>query len=148
MTSNTTVVTLDALSDFAQSLLDSIPEVPSATIFYLGGDLGVGKTTFVTALAGVLDIGEVITSPTFVIQKSYPIAQHSRFSQLIHIDAYRLDSGDDLEKLRSHEYFADPSNLICIEWYTNITSALPGAGVYIDIAIVDAATRSFTVSVV
>ena len=40
-------------------------------ILALTGELGAGKTVFVKGLARGLGITEIITSPTFVIVKSY-----------------------------------------------------------------------------
>ncbi len=44
-----------------------------AIVVGLYGDLGSGKTTFTQAVAKLLNINEYVTSPTFVIQKRYPI---------------------------------------------------------------------------
>ena len=35
---------------------------------------------------------------------------------MIHIDAYRLESYKDLQKIRIEEYLEDKENLIFIEW--------------------------------
>ena len=50
-------------------------------VLLLHGSLGAGKTSLVQGIGKALGIDE-ITSPTFVISKSYP--------GLIHVDAYRL----------------------------------------------------------
>jgi tRNA threonylcarbamoyladenosine biosynthesis protein TsaE len=50
-------------------------------VLLLHGTLGAGKTSLVQGIGKALGIDE-ITSPTFVISKSYP--------GLIHVDAYRL----------------------------------------------------------
>ena len=62
-----------------------------ATVVGLFGDLGSGKTTFSQALGKSLNINEVMTSPTFVIEKRYNLI-NNKYSKLIHIDAYRLEN--------------------------------------------------------
>lgn len=93
--------------------------VDKATVVFLSGDLGSGKTTATKAMAKVLGIEEDITSPTFVILKRYEIDSRvldGKFSNLIHIDAYRLKSYEELVKIKFEEYLADEKNLILIEW--------------------------------
>jgi len=95
-----------------------------ATIVALNGQLGSGKTTFVQAVARELGIAATVTSPTFVIMKKYKL-NTTHFKTLIHIDAYRLESGDDLNALEFADIVADPGNLILIEWADNVKSGLP-----------------------
>jgi tRNA threonylcarbamoyladenosine biosynthesis protein TsaE len=96
----------------------------SATVVALSGELGVGKTTLTQAIARELGVGENIISPTFVIMKSYKI-QNGPFKTLVHIDAYRLDSVKELERLGWAELIADPKNLILIEWPERVLEATP-----------------------
>ena len=93
-----------------------------ATILALKGDLGSGKTTFTQYLAKHFNIKEKVNSPTFVIQKRYEIKNNTnsskigKFDRLIHIDAYRLETGKELENLDWEELHSNPKNLILIEW--------------------------------
>ena len=95
--------------------LKSITNKDKATVVYLQGDLGSGKTTFTKNLCKQLDLNIDITSPTFTILKSYEFPIEN-FKKLIHIDAYRLESYKDLQKIRIEEYLEDKENLIFIEW--------------------------------
>lgn len=97
-----------------------------ACVVALHGELGAGKTTFVQYVADELGITAAVTSPTFVIQKTYPISDGTHgFHTLVHIDAYRLAGAADLAVLDWEETIADPGNLICIEWAARVESALP-----------------------
>ena len=121
--------------------------VPHSTATTLGfrGDLGAGKTTFTKAIAKVVGVAETITSPTFVILKNYKITQPTtHFTTLTHIDAYRLDSGDELEKLKFNELLTDSDRLIIVEWPENVTSALPNNTQYIDFSVLDEQSREIT----
>ena len=104
-----------------------------ATITGLSGDLGAGKTAFVKCVAKELGIKEVVTSPTFVIMKIYQIDLVGMknipvidfpWKQLIHIDAYRLERGEELEALKFSELVKDRDNLILIEWPENVMKIL------------------------
>lgn len=91
----------------------------SATVVGLEGELGSGKTTFVQLAARRLGISDPVQSPTFVIMKSYRIPLSPRvwpWRRLMHIDCYRLSSGEDLLKLGWRDLAADAANLIMIEW--------------------------------
>ena len=96
-----------------------------AVIVGLFGDLGSGKTAFTQEIGKLLQVREVITSPTFVIEKIYQLDGKNNFKNLIHIDAYRLDSGKELTSLGFKEISEDSNNLILIEWPELVADILP-----------------------
>ena len=81
-------------------------------LILLNGDLGAGKTVLVQGIAQSLGI-EGVTSPTFVISKSYKGAL-----PLIHVDVYRLlDSGKAALFLDDLDLDSDRENSVTIiEW--------------------------------
>ena len=119
------IATLSELQDIAREILSRCTQKDTAQVIALSGDLGAGKTAFTKQLASVLGIPEEITSPTFVIMKSYSIPAHTFLKTLIHIDAYRIESDDEMSVLKFDELLKDPANLICIEWPEKIESVLP-----------------------
>jgi tRNA threonylcarbamoyladenosine biosynthesis protein TsaE len=103
-----------------------------ATIVALSGDLGAGKTTFTQALAQELGISETIQSPTYVLMKNYPIsppAGGGRFTNFIHIDAYRLEKPEEFSALKPDSFLSDPANLVVIEWPERVEGQLPAPDV-------------------
>ncbi len=131
---------LTETENFAKEFLNNLKPSESATVVGLSGDLGSGKTTFVQAVARLLGVAEKVNSPTFVLMKRYTL--HSiRYTSLIHIDAYRLENGSDLEKLRISEIFAEPKNLVFIEWPEIVQSALPKNIQILKFRFVDETTR-------
>ncbi|MBL4644606.1 MAG: tRNA (adenosine(37)-N6)-threonylcarbamoyltransferase complex ATPase subunit type 1 TsaE [Candidatus Pacebacteria bacterium] len=114
-----------------------------ATVVALHGDLGAGKTTFAQSMARALGITESVVSPTFLIQKRYSL-EGQVFSNVIHIDAYRLKSAEQLEVLDWEELTNDPSNLILIEWPENITDLLAPETKHIYFEYIDEVTRSIS----
>lgn len=93
--------------------------IPENHVIALHGDLGAGKTTFVKGLARGWEIKEEVTSPTFNIYTIYEAKRN-----LIHLDAYRLSSEEDIENLLLTEFLVPPYCLV-IEWPENIPSILP-----------------------
>lgn len=139
---------LEETSKIADDFLTKLKaEKDSAPVIALSGDLGSGKTAFVQACAKLMGIDGNITSPTFVIMKKYFIPSTperyplSAICSLVHIDAYRLKSGDELLKLNIKEIFADPSSLVFLEWPENVSTALPKDVAQIYFEFVDEKTR-------
>lgn len=109
------------------------------------GNLGAGKTIFTKGLAAGLDVKNNITSPTFVLMKVYPVksrsarilpkaklfngvnpaAKHKIIKFLVHIDAYRIKSANDLVAIGAKEYFNRPDTVTVIEWADKIKTILP-----------------------
>jgi tRNA threonylcarbamoyladenosine biosynthesis protein TsaE len=119
----------------------------SATIAGLSGHLGSGKTAFTQAIARELGIIETVTSPTFVIMKKYLINKSNvPFKTLVHIDAYRLEKGVDLDALNFKEVANDPANLIIIEWPDKIADGLPAGISRIDFEHISEYERKITFS--
>ncbi len=112
---------------FAKSL---VRRDQGATLVTLSGELGAGKTAFVKAVARAFGVEEVVTSPTFVLEKIYLLPRElggrtSKFARFVHIDAYRLEKGSDLAPLGFDELVQDASNLILLEWPEKVAGALP-----------------------
>lgn len=92
-------------------------------IIGLIGDLGGGKTTFVKGLAKGLGIKEMVTSPTFVLMKEYPLPRSFTLS-LIHFDLYRLKKPEEIETIGLSDYLGKPEKICVIEWAEKIKDYL------------------------
>lgn len=114
-------------------------------VITLQGDLGAGKTTFTQTLGKHLKIEEQITSPTFTIMKKYLI-DDEQFEQLVHIDAYRIESEDEVGPLRLKEIIEQPRKIICIEWPERIATVIPDSAVQIAIEIGEGEIRTVKMS--
>jgi tRNA A37 threonylcarbamoyladenosine biosynthesis protein TsaE len=57
--------------------------------------------------------------------RRYKLAPRKKFTHILHVDAYRLKSAEQLEPLAFGNMLADPKNLLLIEWGEQIKSALP-----------------------
>ncbi|MBI2099757.1 MAG: tRNA (adenosine(37)-N6)-threonylcarbamoyltransferase complex ATPase subunit type 1 TsaE [Candidatus Vogelbacteria bacterium] len=123
------------------------PSEVGATIVGLYGDLGSGKTVFAQAVAKQLGVNEVVTSPTFVIEKVYRLPGEAKWwRHLIHIDAYRLKNVSEMLDLGWTEIAGDVSNLILIEWADRIEKILPPQTRKIFFKFIDETTREIRVA--
>lgn len=119
------------------------PYSEHAVILALKGNLGAGKTAFVKGIVEAFGNKDDVTSPTFVIQKTYPLKKQ-QFKNLIHIDAYRLESGEELEVLGWQESISDPQNIVCIEWPELVADVMPAYAEQINFEFIDESTRKVT----
>jgi tRNA threonylcarbamoyladenosine biosynthesis protein TsaE len=108
--------------DFARSL-------PPDTTLALHGNLGVGKTTFVQGLARGLGIQDPVTSPTFNI-----FTLHRGPTNLLHLDAYRLENARQVEDLLLADFLVSPWCL-AVEWPEKIADWLPPTTVHLELGI-------------
>lgn len=125
--------------------LTSHPKNSGATVLGLYGDLGSGKTTFTQHLAVRLGVTENVVSPTFIIMKSYELKAKS-WKVLYHIDAYRLEDAEGMEKLGWKEIIENPEHLVVVEWPQRIEKILPRDYTRINFTFVDDTTREITFS--
>lgn len=93
------------------------------------GDLGAGKTAFVSGMAEGLGIEERVTSPTFTIVNEY---EGGRLP-LFHFDMYRLGSADELFHIGWEDYLAR-DGVCAVEWSENVDEALDGDTIRVDIS--------------
>ena len=85
------------------------------------GDLGAGKTAFVSGMAQGLGISDRVTSPTFTIVNEY---EGGRLP-LFHFDLYRLSSAEELFDIGWEDYLAR-GGVCAVEWSENAAQALEG----------------------
>ena len=110
----------------AQAGLPTEASAQEGVVIGLVGNLGAGKTTFVQFLARALGVKENVNSPTFNIIKIYKVkGQRLKVKCFVHIDAYRLNSPEELTALGVEEYFNDPHTVTVIEWADRARDILP-----------------------
>lgn len=104
--------------------LENLPEVArviaqvlqGGDVVVLVGDIGAGKTTFVSELARELGSIDEVTSPTFAIVAQYKLKKEKNgIDEIIHVDTYRLTHVNELFELGVETIFQDHS-LTFIEW--------------------------------
>jgi len=99
----------------AQSFIKKIlkEKVNKPIVFILKGELGVGKTVFVSGLAGYLGITNIV-SPSFVVYYEYSVKK-TGVNNFIHVDLYNVEEEEEFRYLGLDKYL-EPGNILCFEW--------------------------------
>ncbi len=97
----------------------------------LAGDLGTGKTAFTQGFARGLGVVEQVTSPAFVLVRSYV----GRLP-LTHLDVYRLDHLQELVDIGIAEML-DEGGVTIIEWGDVVTPVLPADFLEVRLALAE-----------
>lgn len=103
----------------------------------LQGELGAGKTQLVRGLAQGLGLNpRQVSSPTFVMVQEYePPEENSDSPLLVHIDAYRISSPEELESIgwTGHGEELRRGAVVAIEWAKLIRPALGDDFLWVEI---------------
>ena len=114
--------------------------LPDGSVVALVGTLGAGKTRLVQAIAAASGVDPaVVVSPTFVLVHEY----HGRRA-IYHFDAYRLESDDEFLALGPEEYF-DSTGVSLVEWADRVARCLPAERIEVQIEVVGATERKFSI---
>lgn len=79
-------------------------------VIVLTGDLGSGKTTFVSGLASAVGVVDRVVSPTFTILREL----NGRLD-FAHLDLYRLERVSEVENVGIDELL-DGNRVVVVEW--------------------------------
>ncbi|WP_431157717.1 tRNA (adenosine(37)-N6)-threonylcarbamoyltransferase complex ATPase subunit type 1 TsaE [Winogradskyella poriferorum] len=124
------------LEDLAEVSKDLLQHFDSKTILFYG-DMGVGKTTLISALLKALGSSDVASSPTFSIVNEYKTPK----DKVYHFDLFRIESIDDAFNFGIEDYLYT-DNWIFIEWPGRIEGLLPDNACAITIIELDNQSRS------
>lgn len=119
------------IENIASAAADFLKLTAGYHVFAFSGELGAGKTTFISALCRQLGVTEIVSSPTFAIIQQYAAA---KAGNVFHMDLYRIK--DEEEAIHSGLEDALLSGDICmVEWPENAAGVLPEQTVYTKIEI-------------
>jgi len=101
-------------------------QLKKGDLVFLHGELGAGKTTFVSGVARALKLESEITSPTFVLIIEHASADKNAPS-LLHLDAYRLENLDEhaLSDAGIFDFLSRRDAVKIVEWPSCIADFLP-----------------------
>ena len=106
-------------------------------IFAFRGEMGSGKTTFITALCKTLGVDNNVSSPTFSIVNEYT---SNKGKTIYHFDLYRIKNIGELFDIGFEEYISDDT-YVFIEWPEKAYEILPPETIIIDIKVLNNGTR-------
>ena len=97
------------LNEIAKAIVE-VFENEKKFVFF--GEMGVGKTTLIKYICKILNVQDVVTSPTFSVVNQY---RNKDGNTLYHFDFYRIENQEELFDLGLEEYvYSD--NYCFIEW--------------------------------
>lgn len=133
--------TLETLPKAAKKVLKSLKD---GDVIGLQGPLAAGKTTLTAALLLQMGYEGYVTSPTFVLERRYPVA-YKNIREVVHLDFYRLNAVE-IAALDWRDHAGLPGTLTIIEWPENAAGLLPPDIKQVKIGIIDGQTRHLTFS--
>lgn len=135
------VENLEALPAAADKFLELMGD---ETVYAFKGEMGAGKTTFISALSQALGVDEdEANSPSFAIVNEY---RSDTTAELIyHFDLYRLENLEEVMDIGFEDYL-DSGAICLIEWPDIVADILPDDTVWVDIRANDDGSRDILVS--
>ena len=121
---NSAQATREVAGKLAEGLRVIVPN--RVVVLHLFGELGAGKTTFVSGVLKALGVEGAIRSPTYTLLEPYDL----NTMRVYHLDLYRLAGEGELEMLGLRDLLA-PNALVLIEWADRGGRAVPPADVEI-----------------
>jgi len=102
----------------------------------LYGELGAGKTEFVTGICEAFDVEEIVTSPTFsIINQYFGIDNEGDDITIYHLDLYRLHSKEELDEIGFTECIHSQNAVKIVEWAEHGQTLLPSVHYSVHITI-------------
>lgn len=102
--------TIEFAKQFARKYLSS--DIP--TVVALSGELGAGKTQFAKGIGDVLNVKDIVNSPTYTIINEYSYIHNGKQKVLAHMDTWRLED-DELDKSGLVEHIEN-GDIVLVEW--------------------------------
>ncbi len=135
------VENLEALPAAADKFLELMGD---ETVYAFKGEMGAGKTTFISALSQALGVDEdEANSPSFAIVNEY---RSDTTAELIyHFDLYRLENLEEVMDIGFEDYL-DSGAICLIEWPDIVADILPDDTVWVEIRANDDGSRDILVS--
>ena len=111
---------VDAIEELEAVASEFLSIFPTPTIFAFDGEMGAGKTTFITELLKQLGFQEIEGSPTYSIINEY----ETNRVKIYHLDCYRIESPNEIRNLGLDELLEEKAYFF-IEWAEKINFILP-----------------------
>lgn len=130
-------ITINGTEDLGRAAKEFLEAVKGHSLIAFYGQMGAGKTTFITAICEALGVEDNVGSPTFTIVNEYKAADGE---PVYHFDFYRIAKIAEVLDIGLFEYF-DSGALCLMEWPEVIEELLPEETLKVQITAIDRNTR-------
>lgn len=139
-----TVINISTPADLDRAADEFVKAMDQATVFAFFGEMGAGKTTFISALTRRLGVEEdSASSPSFALVNEY--RSDSTAELIYHFDLYRLESMEEALDIGIEDYF-DSGALCLVEWPDKVVELMPEDAVRVDLKVNEDGSRTLTMS--
>ncbi len=129
---------LDEIESAAKQFLNLVNDF---RISAFSGDLGAGKTTFISRLCQLIGVVETVSSPTYSIIQEY---RNDNNEIIYHIDLYRINDEEEARNAGIEDALL--SGEICwVEWPEKVPSIFPEKTVYAHLKTISSNKRKLIV---
>ena len=140
----TTEIHVASLADIDAAAQKFLELMGDETVYAFHGEMGAGKTTFISALARALGVdAEEANSPSFAIVNEY--RSETTAELIYHFDLYRLETMEEILDIGFEDYL-DCGALCLIEWPEKVEDILPNDTVDVTIRLNDDHSRTIIVA--
>lgn len=137
-----TRIAIDSLADIDVAAKEFAAALGDNRIVAFYGNMGAGKTTFISALCRCYGVEDDVCSPTFTIVNEYRAADGE---SIFHFDFYRIESLKEAVDIGLDEYLYSGS-LCLIEWPEKVEPLLPDETLEVHIEVDGHDRRTITIN--
>jgi len=117
-------------------------------IIAFDGNMGAGKTTFIHALCNLLQVQDVVSSPTFSLINEYRYQDDGVSRIIYHMDWYRIDNEEDAIQAGMEDAVLGQADYCFIEWAAKAKCLLPRPFLNVSITTISPQERIMNCTVI
>lgn len=110
-----------SLDELPRAASEFISLIGDSRVFLFDGEMGAGKTTFISEICRQLGVSDDIGSPTFSLVNEYADAAGK---PIYHFDLYRIESPMEAFDMGAEDYLYS-GNLCLVEWPDRLGNLIP-----------------------
>jgi tRNA threonylcarbamoyladenosine biosynthesis protein TsaE len=118
-------------------------------VIAFSGEMGAGKTTFISQLCSLLEVEDAVSSPTFALINEYHYSKGGRDTIIYHMDWYRLKNEEEAISAGVEDCLAQAigGKMYCfIEWPEKAMGLLRQPYLWVNIESLSETERKMTVT--
>lgn len=124
-----------------ETVAKQVLEAATSKIILFEGDMGVGKTTLIKTLVGLLGSEDLVSSPTFSLVNEYKGINDN----IYHFDLYRVNDEEELYNFGIETYIYS-DDYVLVEWPNLLKPLLQDQFTTINIKLSENSTRELTLT--